>query len=168
MRWEAVVLVLGVLVAAGAALRIWSWYVRTRPYRGLDASTIRRHLEGISIRVLVQGQTTLPGMNPQRANRTRADLVLTGDRFLLTSNRGTLVDLRPDRGRRLRAARSTGPGRLVIEGDTPRPDGRTARWRADIHCEDAQAWVDDLQPFVEARDDQPAYAVKPPWASGEE
>ncbi len=164
MNWQGLVAVLSVLIAAGAALRAWGWWIRSRPRRSIDAADVRHQVRGISMRVLVQGSTALPGMNPQRANRTRGDLTLTEDRFLFTSNRGTLVDLRPERGRRLRSVRSTGPGRLVIEGNTPRPDGREARWRADIHLLDAQAWVDALQGFVDPdAEASPGHAVRPPW-----
>ena len=115
------------------------------------------------MRVLVHGPNVLPGMNPSRANRTRGDLVLTDDRFLLVSGRGTLADLRPGVGRRFTSVRTTGPGRLIIEGDRPGTQGVSAQFRIEIHSDDAPAWVEALQDFVDApADGAPVGSFRPP------
>jgi hypothetical protein len=59
-----------------------------------------------------------------------------------------LSDLRPERGRRFTSVRSTGPGRLVIEGDRPGPQGQPGGFRVEVMLADASDWVAALQPFV--------------------
>ena len=144
---QSLVVVVGVLVAAGAVLKGLSWARRERIVRAIPAETITRMARGLSLRVLTQGTTTLPGMNPGRANRTLGDLIVAGDRFVVGSARGVLIDIRPG-GRRLRSARSTGPGRLVIEGDHPSPTGPGGGFRIELVIDEAPAWADALAPFV--------------------
>jgi len=165
MTWQALAIVVGALVLGGAVLRGLSWFTRYRAVRTVAAGDIRRAARGVSLRMLVHGRTALPGMNPRRANRTAGDLVLTDDRLLVASGRGTLVDLRRDRGRKLTSARCPGPGKLVIEGDSPGPRGQVGLFRIEVMLPDAPAWAEALQPWVRERAEGDAgFAVRPPWA----
>ena len=101
------------------------------------------------MRVLVQGTRALPGMKASSANRTIGDLVLLADRFVLTTGRGVLADLRTDRGRRFTSVRCTGPGRLVIEGDVPGPNpDKKGLYRVEMILDDAGDWAEVLKPWV--------------------
>jgi len=144
---QSLAVVLAVIIGAGALLKGLSWARRERIVRAVDADSIVRSARGVSLKVLTQGETTLPGMSSSRANRTSGDLILTADRFLIGSARGVLVDIRPGR-RRLASARTTGPGRLVIEGDSPSRSGAPGGFRIELVMEDARAWVEALTPFV--------------------
>ena len=134
MSWEALLVVVAAVVGSGAVMKGWTWWLRQRAIRTIPADAIVRQVRGVSLRIL--------------ANRTTGDLVLTADRFLLSSGRGTLADLRPERGRRFTSVRSTGPGRLVIEGDRPGPQGQAGGFRIELMLADASQWVEALQPFV--------------------
>lgn len=159
---EAAVIVIVAVVVLGGVLQLRSVIVRRRALARLGDAPITRSARGVSMRVLLQGRA-FAGMNPRRANRTRGDLVLTADRCLLSTNRGVIADIGPERGRLFTSARCTGPGRLVIEGDVPRPDGPPTLYRVDITHPDALAWVDALAPFVRApAEGAPAFARKPP------
>ena len=145
---EPVAIALAALILIGGALRATSWYRRHLQVRDIDPQSILRERRGVSMKVMVQGTRTLPGMSTSRANRTTGDLILMQDRFLLTSGRGPLADLRPGR-RKFKSVRCTGPGRLVIEGDVPnsgdRPDGL---YRVELVVEDANEWAKALEPWV--------------------
>ncbi|MEZ4318272.1 MAG: hypothetical protein R3F61_12250 [Myxococcota bacterium] len=145
---QSLVVVLTLLVGAGALLKGLSWARRERIVRAIDPATVVRVARGVSLRILTQGPTTLPGMNPDRANRTIGDFVLTADRFLIGSSRGVLVDVQPGRPR-LRSIRSTGPGRLVIEGATPGATGPGGSYRIELVIDDAEAWASALAPFAD-------------------
>jgi hypothetical protein len=161
VSWQAVGIVVLAVAVVGAVMRGWTWWLRERAVRSVPADQIRRAARGVSLRVMVRGSHALPGMNPARANRTRGDLILTDDRFVLASGRGTLADLRAGAGRRFTSARTTGPGRLVIEGDRPGPHGEPGLFRVEIFHPDAEAWAIALRPFVEAAPDAPPYASAP-------
>jgi len=165
MTIPALVVVFVVLVAAGAALKGYGWWLRTRVLRALPADGQLRSVRGVTLRVLVRGTRVLPGMSTRRANRTTGDLALTASRFVVTSNRGVLLDLGPGHGRRLTSIRCTGPGKLVIEGDVPRPGATAAPFRIEAFLPDAVAWAEALQGYTTAPVDGPAFAVTPPWAA---
>ena len=148
MTWEALLIVLLAFGGSGVVLKGWTWWLRQRVLRTIPADAVVRQARGVSLRVLVQGPNVLVGMNPAKANRTTGDLVLTGDRFVLTSGRGVIADLRPGHGRRFTSVRTTGPGRLVIEGDRPGPRGEPGGFRVEVMLADASGWVEALQPFV--------------------
>lgn len=143
---QSFLVVIAVLVGAGALLKGLGWARRSRIVAVVDAPV--RSLRGVSLRVLTSGQVTMPNMNSGRANRTMGDLVLGTDRFVVASSRGKLLDVRPT-GTRLSSVRCTGPGRLVIEGSTPATSGKAGGYRIELVCEDAPEWVAALQPFVD-------------------
>lgn len=144
---ESVLVVVLALVVGGAVLRLLSWGRRERVVRAIDPAAVRQSARGVSLRVLTEGTTTLPGMNPQRANRTTGDLVLTDDRFVLVSNRGVLADVRMGQGPRITSVRSPGPGRLVLEGEVPTGRAEPGRFRVETVVDDAPAWVAGLSRF---------------------
>jgi len=145
---QSVLIALVAMMVAGALLRLNSWSRRWRYLRTVDPSQILRQNRGVSMRVLVQGTRVLAGMSTRKANRTVGDLVLSRDRFLITSGRGLIADLR-DGGRRFRSVRCTGPGRLVIEGDVPGPDPeRPGLYRVELMLQDASEWATALAPWV--------------------
>jgi len=156
---QALVIVVVSLTAVGTALQLHGWWQRRRPLREIPSSEILHMARGVSVRVMVQGPTGLPGMKERRGNRTRGDLVLTKDRFLITSRRGTLADIRLANSRLLAAVRCPGPGRLVIEGDVPRDSGRVGLYRFEIVVADADHWVRRLEGFVRADGQIASFAV---------
>lgn len=153
---QALIVVLVALFAVGVGLKLMSWWKRQAALSGIDPDAIVRERRGVSMRVLVQGTRALPGMTTNKANRTTGDLVLLADRFVLATGRGAVADLREDRGRRFTSVRCTGPGRLVIEGDVPNPNGNPGLFRVEVMLEDAREWADALKPWV--REDAEKFA----------
>ncbi len=165
MGWEPWLITLVVLITVGGVLKGWSRWLRTRALSALPADQRQRVARGITLRVMVRGTAVLPGMRPNRTHRTTGDLALASDRFLIASNRGTLIDVGDGHGRRFDSVRCTGPGKLVIEGSVSRPDGRSGLYRIEAFLEDASVWADALQSYVDAPEGAPQYAVSPPWLS---
>lgn len=143
---DAVLVVLVVMVAVGAALRAAAWWSRRSAAARIPSDQVIREARGVTLRVLLQGTRVFPGMSTRYANRTRGDLVLGREQFVLATNRGTLLDLGPGRGRGFNSARCTGPGRLILEGDDGQ--GRKGLYRVEITVEDAEGWAQALQPFA--------------------
>lgn len=166
MGWEPWLITLTILVAVGAVLKGWSRWLRARPLRALPPGAVQRMARGTTLRVMVRGTSVLPGMRPNRTHRTTGDLALTADRFLISSNRGTLIDVGPSHGRAFDSVRCTGPGKLVIEGSVSRPDGRSGPYRIEAFLPDAVDWANALQDYVDAPEGAPRYAVEPPWVRG--
>lgn len=149
---EVVALMVFAMLGMGATLKGLSWYQRWRVVRHLDPERITREARGVSMRVMVQGSRLLPGMSRTRANRTRGDLILMSDRLLLASNRGTLLDLRDNRGKKLSSARCTGPGRLILEGTIPVPSGPPGLYRIELQVPNASAWAAEIGPWTEGKE----------------
>lgn len=150
--WESVVIVLVALTTLLVVRRAGGWWLRRRARGRLEPDRILREARGVTIRVLLYGMPPMLGLNPKRTNRLRGDLLLTDDRFLIATNRGLLADLGPDRGRPFSSVRCTGPGRLVIEGARPRPDGRQGLYRFELVLDDAETWAEALRPFTKPTD----------------
>lgn len=142
----AVLLVLGMLFVLGAAVRGAGVWARRRRLAAIPEP--ERAAWDVRVRATVESSTVLPGMKAGKNNVTNADLVVGGGRLLLSSQRGLLVDVGPGHGRPLGAARCTGPGRLVLEGDVPRITGDVAAWRMELAIDDAEGWAEALRPFV--------------------
>jgi hypothetical protein len=145
---QAFIIVFVALTTIGTLLQGHGWWQRHRVLRRIPADEIVDVARGVSLRVMVEGPTGIPGMKQRRGNRTRGDLLLTADRFLVTSRRGTLADIHRGKGRLLSSVRCPGPGRLVIEGDVPRDSGRVGLYRFEIVVVDADQWVERLKTFV--------------------
>jgi hypothetical protein len=145
---QALLAILFALALAGGGLKALSWYKRHRILRDIDPDAIVRDARGVSMKVLVQGTRSLPGMSTSRANRTVGDLVLLPDRFVITSSRGLIADLREGR-RKFRSVRCTGPGRLIIEGDVPTStDQHPGLYRVELVLPDANTWAEVLKPWI--------------------
>lgn len=86
---------------------------------------------------------------PNRTNRVKGNLAITADRFVMATNKGVLADIGHSHGRKFTSVRSTGPGRLVMEGDVPYPDKTTGVFRFEMVVDDAPAWIEALKPFSE-------------------
>ncbi|MBX2803099.1 MAG: hypothetical protein KTR31_35795 [Myxococcales bacterium] len=160
MGLEAWIIVLSALVVAGAGLKGWGWWVRSRALGKL--TDVQRQQRGVTLRVMVRGTEVLPGMRSGRTHRSTGDVALTSRRFLLVSNRGVLVDVDQERGRTLTSARCPGPGKLVLEGRVPRPDGRHGAYRIEAIVNDAPGWASSLQPFVDPAEDGVQFGVTVP------
>lgn len=155
------VIALVVVVLGGLALvRPIGWARRRWGRRALGDATIVREAEAIDLRVLLFRTRAFLGMRAGKPNAARADLLLTADRFLMTSDKGILADLGPERGRRFRSVRCTGPHRLVIEGQVP-PQGQ---YRYEITIDDAPGWAEALAPFVVHDPEGPRYGSFQPGA----
>lgn len=148
--WAGLAAVFGMSVLAGGVLKGLSWGRRHRMVSGIDPEAIVRQVRGTSLRVLADGPAALPSMSTTKANRTVGDVVVTKDRLLVVCSRGTLVDLRPGRGRPLDSVRSPGPGRLVLEGSVPAASGPAGTFRIELVVDDARAWVEELSRFRDA------------------
>ena len=163
--WMSLGVTIAVVALAAGAMRFRSWYRRYRVLQTLGDAQLLRIERGVSMRILMGRAKALPGMNPNRANRTRGDLALTADRCLITSGRGTLADLRPGKGRRFAAVKCPGPGRLVIEGDVPGSDGIAGHYRIDMRIDDAQGWARALSAYVREDGSTVIYGEAPQPAS---
>ena len=157
----SVLIVLGIVIMGGVSAKSWTWLRRWRVISQIPADRIEHIERGIGIRALLYGVPPMLGLNPRRTNLTTGDLVLTKDRFVLTSGRGVLADLGPERGRRFTSARCTGPSRLVIEGDIPRPDGGLGQYRFELVVADASGWAKLLSPFVREGEDGDRFTSLP-------
>ena len=149
--WTSIAVVLALLIGTGAVLQGVSLLQRRKARSVIPEAEVQHTLNGVSLRVETRGRTTLPGMNSGRANRTRGDLVVAADRFVLASARGRLVDIRPGTPR-LSSVRSPGPGRLVLEGTSGirGSEGTPGAYRIELVVEDARKWVEILTPFADS------------------
>ena len=160
--WQAIIIVFVAVVVSGLLVRGWGLLLRRRAAARLSGAPIVREATGLSLRVLVQATGVLPGMSPRAANRTTGDLRVTRDRLVIACNRGLLVDETIDRGRGLRSVRSTGPGKVVIEGDVARPGRPPDMFRIEVGGLGQPAeWVTALAPWVRAGDDRRTFGTAP-------
>ena len=151
---------LGLLVAfvgVGAGLRVWGAMVRHRAIALLPDGA--KSIRGFTMRVMARGRHGLPGVAAGRTHRTTGDLGYTDDRLVLGSNRGILVDLRADGGRFLTSVRTTGPGKIVMEGETPGASGPVGSFRFELGIAEPEPIVADLQRFVQAPEGRPAFGT---------
>ena len=143
---QATLIVLFTLFATGALLKAWTVWVRRRGLARLGEAPRLLALAGVPVRAYVEGGRWR-GFAPRKAHRMTADMAITAERFVVSSGKGVLVDRRAGEAQGLRA-RSTGPGRLVLEGDAP--GQRTpVLFRLELVVADAGAWAAALAPFAE-------------------
>ena len=143
---KALAVVFLLLVLAGVGMRLVGRQKRRQVLTNISQDKIIQQESGLSMRVVVRGNG-LRGMKKGRQNRTTGDMVLTNDRFVLATNRGTIVDARHDHPT-FTSARCTGPGRLVLEGQFPASKGDPGLYRVEMMLKNADAWAQWLQPFV--------------------
>ncbi|HJN75469.1 MAG TPA: hypothetical protein QGF58_16185 [Myxococcota bacterium] len=79
----------------------------------------------------------LGGPTAGKINRAAADLVLTAQRLVVATHQGRILELRKDQGG---SVRSTGPGRLVIEGVRMRSGGNS-KVRIELHLMESEDWA---------------------------
>ncbi len=147
------------LVVVGAGLRAWGWLARRRAMSLLPAGS--NVVPGISTRVMARGRHGMAGIAAGRTHRTTTHLGYTDDRLVIASNRGILVDLRVDGGRFLTSVRTPGPGKLVIEGETPGPGGPIGTFRLELWVASPATLVAELQRFARAPEDRPTFGSLP-------
>lgn len=145
--WVSLTIVVGAVIAAGGLVRLKAfWRRRQGSHRIAPEDRVRAEL-GLSMRLLRGAGMDVQELKKTRATRTRGDLVLGKSRFILSTGQGILADLGPGRGRKFTAVRCPGPGRLIIEGDTPTAKGME-HYRIDIRVADAAWWATALKPFI--------------------
>lgn len=154
--WVALAVFAGI-VSAGALLRGYGLLVRRRALARLPDRATR--VQGFTLRIMARGRHGLPGVSSGRTQRTTGDLGYTDDRLLLASNRGVLVDMRADGGRFLTSVRTTGPGKIVVEGETPGASGPVGTFRLELGIAEPAAIVADLQRFVRPPEGRPAFGT---------
>ncbi len=130
----------GLLFAALGA-RAWGWFVRRRGLSRLAGLTRTREARGVHVRARADGRTWR-GLRPSRNHHTRGDLVLAGDRLVLATALGVLVDASP--ARPLTVVRAPGPGRLVLEGKDGEADGKATLYRIEVVVDAPDVWARDL------------------------
>ena len=151
---RAIGYVLVSLMSVSIFLRLKSWSRRTQWKKRVNRADVIRLEQRVPMKVLLMGSALLPGMHPTRVNRTRGDLVMTKNRFLMTSNRGMLVDLGPHSGRYMTSARCTGPQRLVIEGNLVSSTGKQGSYRFECVVGDGVVWSQLLEKYIQQPEGQ--------------
>ena len=129
--------------------RLVQWRIRTSALRAIPVEAIRKGAYGVPARAFVSGTPSFKGISSKHLNRFKVDMVLSNERFLLVSNRGTLIDLNENKGLKFRSVRSTGPQRLVIEGDLP-GISNPGEYRFELVLADALEWATALGAWVDA------------------
>lgn len=161
MGWEPWVIVLSAFLLLGAGIRGWAWWHRERVIRALSSRPFDRIERSVTLRVMARGSRLFPGMAPNRTHRSRGDLVLQDGRFVVTSGRGTLIDVKKGVGPTLTSVRSPGPNKLVIEGTVPALEGRGGVFRVEAFLPEPMGWVRALQDLV-APDVERPFGLQPP------
>lgn len=154
---QATLVVLAALFVVGLLLKGWVVFLRRRGLARLGDEPRLVHARGVSVRAYVEGGRWR-GLAPRRAYRTTADMAVTSKRFVLSSGRGIWVD-RPAGSNEGLRARSTGPGRLVLEGEV-QGNKATVLYRLELVVADANAWVRALGPFATC--EGPVFTKGPP------
>lgn len=133
----AVAIVVGGVVVVNLVARALRNRRRAQAAALPDGEAAIRRVDGVSLRLFVD--RTLPG-GPKAGGVSNAQctLVLTAQRFLISSDWGRVVEIRADLPGEIRW---TGPGRVVVEAS--HPSGR-ARARAELLLKDGDAWLDAL------------------------
>lgn len=91
----------------------------------------------VPVRVMLD-HDMLGGPAAGKINRADADLILTAKRIVVATHHGRVLEIRKDQGG---SVRSTGPGRLVLEGVRMRPSG-DSKVRIECHLPESEVWAD--------------------------
>ena len=126
------VLLFAALVLVGGLLHGYRKIRRDRGARVPADEEVVLEVDQVSVRLYVN--RSIPGGPSAPGGRDRARLVLTDKRLLLCTGHGRVLEIHGEQGG---SVRSTGPGRLVIEG--MHPSGR-ADVRAELTVQDAEQW----------------------------
>lgn len=132
--------VLSVLFAFAVAATLGGLLKLSRTRSRQKAATVDEDVlldaRSVPARVIVD-HDVLGGPVAGKINRADADLVLTAKRLIVATHHGRILELRKDQGG---SVRSTGPGRLVIEGTRPRAEG-DSKVRIELHTLEAEKWA---------------------------
>jgi len=128
----SVVIVFGALVVFATLFNAWRKSRRTRGAALPDGEDAVREVEDAAVRLYVN--QSIPGGPRAPGGRDRARLVMSGQRLILATGHGRVLEIRSDRPG---SVRCTGPRRLVVEGQ--HPSGR-ADVRAELAVDDAEGW----------------------------
>jgi hypothetical protein len=151
--WSVVISFLLVLFLVSLLGRFVQWRIRSAALASVSRDAIQREAYGVHARAFVSGASGFRGISSRYLNRVKIDVVLTADRFLMVSSRGALLDVGLTKGKKFQSVRSTGPQRLVIEGDVPGVSV-AGSYRFELVIEDAQGWARALEPLVEPNADE--------------
>lgn len=145
---EVISIVLLAMFLSGSVGMWWRGRVRRLGVARVDGLPITRHAEAVSLTANYAGRPPLASLRAGRAHRLTADLVLAGERMVVATDRGVLLDVGGGRGQKLESIRCTGPMRLVMEGRMPRAStNEPAPFRLEWAIEDAEGWAEALAPF---------------------
>lgn len=138
MLIASTVFVLMTTLALGGAVT-WTRRIRrleaTQP---ADDEAVLRVARGVTIRLYVE-QDVPGGPAAGVANLMPADLMLSPRRLIVGTHQGKMLEITPGADA---SVRTTGPRRLVIEGNRPRMGG-PMRVRAELLLDEPEAWVAD-------------------------
>ena len=135
MIWLSVAIVLGVIVSGNIAL------AASRKASRKSAARLREG-EELLLKLLDQGadvtvERDLPTGLRKGKTRVRLDMVLSSERLVIATHHGKLLEFTGADG----SVRSTGPSRLVLEGQRAEPVGAT-HVRVDIVTPTAIQWAE--------------------------
>lgn len=139
----------GMMVLAGTALNAGRWWRLRRARQRIPLEDRTFVTEHVGVTISLHGPAALMGMRAGKRYRTSGDLIASGERVVLATRRGVLLDLSAARGRRLASVRITGPGRLVVEGDLPSPSGPPGLFRFELATDAAADWAPRLGAHVQ-------------------
>jgi hypothetical protein len=125
-------IVFGALVVVAILFQAWRTSRRNRGAIISPEEMVVRDIEDIAVRLYVN--RNIPGGPRAPGGRDRGRMVLSGQRLILSTGHGRVLEIRADRPG---SVRCTGPRRLVIEGQ--HPSGR-ADVRAEMAIHDAEGW----------------------------
>ncbi len=128
-------IVLGGLIGLNLALRAQRNWRRSGGATLPSGEPQLRAAAGLSARLFTD-KSLSSGFQPGGGTRGKADLVMSGQRLVLATGHGRVLEIRPDLPGQVRFA---GPRRLVVEG--LHPSGR-ARVRAELVVDDAEGWAE--------------------------
>ena len=135
------------LFGTGALAKIWVWWMR-RGRIGIISGDTLLCASRVSMKVLIQGRS-LRGFDVG-VSRTKADMVISNDRFILATDRSTLLDISINQqAGKIGTVRSPGPERLIFEGKVAEARGNPSSYRIEAHVKSATEWADALVPFAE-------------------
>ncbi len=146
MTLPAILIATTVLIVYGV-VRLRARRQRRAAVAALGEDVIR-HTDEVGVAIQLFRTRAIRGMAPGKTHRTVGAIAITSDQLLLSSDRGVLIDIAPDRGRGrpLSAVRCTGPGRLVLEGSIS--DTGPGLFRFELTLDHAAAWADALRLFL--------------------
>ena len=140
------------LCVIGILTVVWIFANRRKrfaPDHGLPESAIVEQAENIRTVAMSDGIPTGLGFKSGRGVRVRTSLFATADRVVVVTREGKIADLVLGAQQKLKTARCTAPGRLVVEGTIPQIGRGDGLYRLELNFAEAKKWESVLLPFVE-------------------